>query len=192
MVMRDENAPQRTRTAYMFFCDKHRGNVANDNPDSTMIEISALMGKLWSETSEKARAPFVTAMEKSKTKYEKEMESYKQTPEYEEFQKKKKLHNLIAKYVEKIPGAKKKSVYKTFPSDPNKPKRVSSSYFLFANDNRDAIMKKNPDASMVEIGKMLGEAWKNASGTVRSKYEKQQISLKEKYDAAVEKYQSTK
>eukprot|EP00494_Astrolonche_serrata_P032830 UN33099 len=136
-----------------------------------MVEISALMGKLWSETNEKARAPFVTAMEKSKFKYEKEMESYKQTPEYEEFQKKKKLHNLIAKYVEKIPDAKKKNVYKSFPSDPNKPKRPSSSYFLFANDNRDAMTKKNPDATMTEIGKMLGEAWKNASQTVRSKYE---------------------
>eukprot|EP00494_Astrolonche_serrata_P026535 UN26797 len=101
------------------------------------------------------------------------MESYKQTPEYEEFQKKKKLHNLIAKYVEKIPNAKKKTVYKVFPTDPNKPKRPSSSYFLFANDNRDAMTKKNPDANMAEIGKMLGEAWKNVSGTVRSKYEKQ-------------------
>eukprot|EP00494_Astrolonche_serrata_P026107 UN26368 len=114
MVMRDENAPQRTRTAYMYFCDKNRSNVSNDNPDSTMVEISALMGKLWSETSEKARAPFVTAMEKSKAKYEKEMESYKQTPEYEEFQKKKKLHNLIAKYVEKIDGAKKRMCIKHF------------------------------------------------------------------------------
>eukprot|EP00494_Astrolonche_serrata_P002377 UN02383 len=87
-----------------------------------MVEISALMGKLWSETSEKARAPFVTAMEKSKAKYEKEMESYRQTSEYEEFQKRKKSHNLIAKYVERIPDAKKKSCYKSFPTDPNKPK----------------------------------------------------------------------
>eukprot|EP00494_Astrolonche_serrata_P012929 UN13041 len=54
------------------------------------------------------------------------------------------------------------------------------------------MTKKTPDANMAEIGKMLGEAWKNASGTVRSKYEKQQVSLKEKYGAAVEKYQSTK
>eukprot|EP00494_Astrolonche_serrata_P015086 UN15230 len=41
------------------------------NPDSTMVEISAMMGKMWSETNEKARAPFVTAMEKSKANYEK-------------------------------------------------------------------------------------------------------------------------
>eukprot|EP00494_Astrolonche_serrata_P005471 UN05487 len=90
MVMRDSNAPQRTRTAYMLFCDKNRDNVVNDNPDSTMVEVSALMGKLWSETNEKARAPFVTAMEKSKAKYEKEMEVYRETPEYAEFQTAKK------------------------------------------------------------------------------------------------------
>eukprot|EP00494_Astrolonche_serrata_P022230 UN22487 len=191
MVMRDENAPQRTRTAYMFFCDKNRNKVVKNNPDSTMVEISALMGKLWSETNEKARAPFVTSMEKSKAKYEKEMEAYRQTSEYTEFQKKKNLHNLIAKYVEKIPGAKKKIAYKTFPSDPNKPKRPLSAYFLFSNDNRDSVTKKNPDASMAEIGKMLGEAWKKASGTVRSNT-KTECKLKEKYDVAFEKYQSTK
>eukprot|EP00494_Astrolonche_serrata_P008214 UN08251 len=58
MVMRDENAPQRTRTAYMFFCDKNRDTVANDNPHARMVKISAMMGKMWSETNEKARAPF--------------------------------------------------------------------------------------------------------------------------------------
>eukprot|EP00494_Astrolonche_serrata_P001896 UN01902 len=67
-----------------------------------------------------------------------------------------------------------------------------SAYFLFANDNRDSMTKKNPDSTMAEIGKLLGEAWKSASGTVKSKYQKQQTVLKEKYDVAVEKYQSTK
>eukprot|EP00494_Astrolonche_serrata_P022662 UN22919 len=172
MVLRDVNAPTRTRSAYMYFCDKHRDSVENDNPDASMVEVSALMGKLWSETSEKARAPFVSKMEKSKAKFEKEMEVYRQTSEYEEFQKTKKTHNLIVKYVEKIPDAKKKNVYKSFPTDPNKPKKPLTSYFLFANDNRAAMVKKNPDAGMAEIGKMLGEAWKKASGTVRSKYYK--------------------
>eukprot|EP00494_Astrolonche_serrata_P006936 UN06961 len=151
-----------------------------------MVEISALMGKMWSETNEKARAPFVTAMEKSKAKYEKEMEVYRETPEYAEFQKAKKLHNLIAKYVAKIPDSKTRTVYKSFPTDPNKPRQPMASYFLFANDNRESMRKKNPDATMSDIGKMLGEAWKNASGTVRSKYENSK-QFKEKYDVAVGK-----
>eukprot|EP00494_Astrolonche_serrata_P022106 UN22362 len=148
--------------------------------------------ELWSETNEKARAPFVTAMEKSKAKYEKEMEVYRQTTEYAEFQRAKKLHNLIAKYVARIPDAKTRTVYKCFPTDPNKPRQPMASYFLFANDNRDAMRKNTPMQPWLKLGKMLGEAWKNVSGTVRSKYEKQQAVLKEKYEIAVEKYQSTK
>eukprot|EP00494_Astrolonche_serrata_P021991 UN22240 len=136
-----------------------------------MVEISAALGKLWSETSEKARTPFVNSSAKSKAKYDKEFEAYRQTSGYTDFQKRRNLHNLIQKYVQKIPGAKKKNVYKVFPTDPNKPRQPSSSYFLFANDNRDSMMKKNPDATMAEIGKMLGAAWKKVSATSRSKYE---------------------
>eukprot|EP00494_Astrolonche_serrata_P009815 UN09873 len=78
-----------------------------------MVKISAMMGKMWSETNEKARAPFVTAMEKSKAKYEKKWKLINKQLNMKNF-KEKKLHNLIAKYVEKIPNANK-SVYKVPP-----------------------------------------------------------------------------
>eukprot|EP00494_Astrolonche_serrata_P026368 UN26630 len=94
-----------------------------------MVELSAVLGRMWSETSEKARTPFVNAAAKTKKKYDKEMEAYSQTPEYAEFQKRRKNHNLIRRYVEKIPGARKKNVYKVFPTDPNKPKQPSTSFF---------------------------------------------------------------
>eukprot|EP00494_Astrolonche_serrata_P001931 UN01937 len=93
-----------------------------------MVEISAVLGKMWSETSDKSRTPFVNAAAKSKAKFDKEMETYRQTSEYTEFQKRRNLHMLIQKYVEKIPGAKKKNVYKVFPTDPNKPKQASTSF----------------------------------------------------------------
>eukprot|EP00494_Astrolonche_serrata_P007020 UN07045 len=192
VVLRDENAPQRTRSAYMFFCDKNRDKVSKNNPDFTMVELSAALGKLWSETSDRARTPFVNASSKSKAKFDKEMETYRQTSDYTDFQKRRNLHNLIQKYVQKIDGAKKKNVYKQFPSDPNKPSQPTTAFFLFAKDNRAALTKKNPDAAMSEIGKMLGEAWKKASATSKSKYQKQQQKLKEKYDADIKKYQKTK
>eukprot|EP00494_Astrolonche_serrata_P022980 UN23237 len=157
-----------------------------------MVEISAALGKLWSETSDKARTPFVNQSAKSKAKYDKEFETYRQTDGYTDFQKRRNLHNLIQKYVQKIPGAKKKNVYKQFPTDPNSPSQASTAFFLFANDNRDAMMKKNPDATMAEIGKMLGEAWKKVSATAKAKYQKQQQKSKDKYNAAVEKYEKTK
>eukprot|EP00494_Astrolonche_serrata_P017223 UN17403 len=58
-----KNAPERTRTAYMYFSDKYRDDVMNNNPDAIMVEVSAMLGKMWSETSENARAPFVSSME---------------------------------------------------------------------------------------------------------------------------------
>eukprot|EP00494_Astrolonche_serrata_P025647 UN25908 len=85
--MRDENAPDRTRSAYMFFCDKNRDKVIKNNPDYTMVEVMSGLGKLWSETDEKARTPFVKQAAKSKVKYHKEMEAYRQTTDYAEFQK---------------------------------------------------------------------------------------------------------
>eukprot|EP00494_Astrolonche_serrata_P022663 UN22920 len=155
MVLRDVNAPTRTRSAYMYFCDKHRDSVENDNPDASMVEVSALMGKLWSETSEKARAPFVSKMEKSKAKFEKEMEVYRQTSEYEEFQKTKKTHNLIVKYVEKIPDAKKKNVYKSFPSDPNKPKKPMSSYFYLQTTTEMLWLRR----TLMQVWQKLEKCW---------------------------------
>eukprot|EP00494_Astrolonche_serrata_P022117 UN22373 len=186
VVMRDENAPQKSRSAYMFFCDKNREKVVKNNPDYAMTEVMTALGKMWTETSDKVRTPFVNQAAKSKSKFDKEMEKYRQTPEFTEFQKRRNVHMLIQKYVNQIDGAKKKYVYKVFPTDPNKPKQPSSSYFLFANDNRNALMKKNPDASLAEIGKLLGEAWKKASASAKSKYAKQTQKLKEKYDTMLQ------
>eukprot|EP00494_Astrolonche_serrata_P034330 UN34599 len=192
VILRDENAPERTKSAYVFFCDKNRSKVAKNNPDFSFAEIGALLGKMWTETSDKTRTPFVNQASKSKAKFDKEMETYRQTPEYIDFQKKRTIHMLIQKYVEKIPGAKRKMCYKVFPADPNKPKQPFSSFLLFSNDKRESMMKKNDDASLQEIGKLLGEAWKNSSASIKAKYTKQHKKLKEKYDIDVEKYQNTK
>eukprot|EP00494_Astrolonche_serrata_P021989 UN22238 len=53
------------------------------------------------------------------------------------------------------------------------------------------MKKKNPDATMTELGKMLGEAWKKASATLNQNM-KNNRKLKDKYNADVEKYQKTK
>eukprot|EP00494_Astrolonche_serrata_P002777 UN02783 len=120
------------------------------------------------------------------------MKTYRQTSEYIEFQKRKNLHNLIAKYVDRIPDAKKRTVYKSFPTDPNKPKGPNNAFFLFANDNREDMINRNPDVTYHEIAGLLGDAWANASGTVKAKYQKQYEKSKEKYQTTLEKYQSTK
>jgi hypothetical protein len=189
--MKDANAPKRGLSAYMLFTNKNRPSMVKDNPDCGMIEISQLLAKMWNDTSEKSRSPYMTQAARAKTKYDKEMEKYRETDSYVEFQKKKNTHDVIARFASKIPGVKKKLVYKIFPADPNQPKKPTTAYFLFAADQRANIVKKNPDASLGQIGKIIGEKWGKASSTVKAKYNKKHDSEKQKYERALAKYQST-
>jgi hypothetical protein len=56
---------------------------------------------------------------------------------------------------EKKKGRKKK--------DPNKPKRAMSSFMFFANEKRQQVRDTNPDLKITEVGKRLGEMWKELS-----------------------------
>ncbi len=61
------------------------------------------------------------------------------------------------------------------------PKRPMSAYFLWMNDSRDGIKKKHPDASIGELGKIMGKEWGKVSEDVKKKFEKQAEKLKEQY-----------
>merc|ERR1712173_490594 len=111
----------------------------------------------------------------------------KQTEEYAEFQKRNAANNLIRKYATQL-GINKKE-YRSFPSDPNAPKRALSSYMCYANDVRPSLFKKNPDSSIGEIGKVIGGNWKKLSSAQKAKYEKMAAANKTKYEKAVAKYQ---
>lgn len=54
----------------------------------------------------------------------------------------------------------------------NLPKKPLTSFMRFCKDKRAELKAKNPDAPFGEIGKLLGEAWKNVEPSLKSKYEK--------------------
>lgn len=41
-----------------------------------------------------------------------------------------------------------------------KPKRPLSSFFVWFNENREAIRRENPDVKITEIAKIGGKLWK--------------------------------
>eukprot|EP00494_Astrolonche_serrata_P022991 UN23248 len=89
MVLKDPNAPSKTRSAYLIFSAAKRAQTAQNNPNASMVEISQMLGKMWAETGAEARAPYEQESRKSKATFEKEMEAYKQTDEYKLFSKRK-------------------------------------------------------------------------------------------------------
>jgi hypothetical protein len=47
--------------------------------------------------------------------------------------------------------------------DPNAPKKPLSAFMIFSSENRSRIKEENPDATFGEMGKLLGQKWKEMS-----------------------------
>ena len=63
------------------------------------------------------------------------------------------------------------------------PKRPLSAYIFFGNDKRAGVTRKNKDAKMTDISKLLGEMWKNTDESGRAKYVKEAEDKKAEYGA---------
>jgi len=77
------------------------------------------------------------------------------------------------------------------PVDESAPKRPSSAFFLWANKNRKAVMKDNPDASLGDVGKILGAMWKKCSSSDKASFEVKAAKDLKAYHVKVEKYKKT-
>ena len=55
-------------------------------------------------------------------------------------------------------------------AETTKPKRELSPYIKYCKEQRPQIIQKDPKATFGEIGKMLGEQWKNMSAKDKEKY----------------------
>lgn len=63
-----------------------------------------------------------------------------------------------------------------------KPKRGLSAYMFFCTEKRPEIMKKYPDMKFGEVGKKLGEMWKNLSDAKKEPFKQKAIKDKERYE----------
>jgi len=84
----------------------------------------------------------------------------------------------------KAKGERKKRAKK----DPNAPKRGLSAYMFFAQENRDSVRNENPDITFGQIGKILGERWKNMNDKDKQQYEAKATKDKERYEAEKRAY----
>ena len=68
--------PKRPNSAYIFFCNGHRSQVAADNPHLKHIELQKELAKLWQSADEEKRKPFVAMATDDRRRYDKEMAVY--------------------------------------------------------------------------------------------------------------------
>ncbi|RKP25425.1 high mobility group box domain-containing protein [Syncephalis pseudoplumigaleata] len=72
--------------------------------------------------------------------------------------------------------------------DPAKPKRALSAYMFFATEHRESIKEQFPEAGFGEIGKRLGEAWKNLPEDDKKPYNEKAKKDKERYEREMKDY----
>ncbi|KAI7885605.1 hypothetical protein K492DRAFT_141417 [Lichtheimia hyalospora FSU 10163] len=66
--------------------------------------------------------------------------------------------------------------------DPKGPKRSLSAYMFFSQDKRASVKEENPDASFGQIGKILGQKWKEMSDEEKKPYNDQAAKDKQRYE----------
>lgn len=187
--MKDSNAPKRSASAYFLFCAAKRPEVVASVGSVLAKDVAPVFGKLWSEATEGEKQPYIRKADEGKARYAREMELYKQTPEYAEFQKQNKANKLIHKYAVQL-GITKKS-HKSFPRDPNAPKKATTAYMLFADSIRPGLMRQHAGSPMSVVGKLIGERWASADSATKQKFEHMAVHEKTRYEAAVAKYQQS-
>eukprot|EP00587_Corethron_hystrix_P008655 CAMPEP_0113309894 /NCGR_PEP_ID=MMETSP0010_2-20120614/7751_1 /TAXON_ID=216773 ORGANISM="Corethron hystrix, Strain 308" /NCGR_SAMPLE_ID=MMETSP0010_2 /ASSEMBLY_ACC=CAM_ASM_000155 /LENGTH=315 /DNA_ID=CAMNT_0000165229 /DNA_START=51 /DNA_END=998 /DNA_ORIENTATION=+ /assembly_acc=CAM_ASM_000155 len=159
---------------------------------------------MWKECPANIRKDFTVMADADKVRYQQEMAKYEEEKLALEMYYEKKKEDMAMEFYEAHLAAlaaaenaaandpTKKGKKKT-PKDPDAPKRPTSAYMYFAAENRAAIKKKSPEASVVEIAKVLGENWnklqkgkKGKKGT--KKYDDMAAADKIRYVAEKEEY----
>ena len=174
--LKDENAPKRPKSAYMFFAEKKRPEIREEQPDLKMTEISKVIGERWKEVTPESKAKYAKKAEKDKERYQEELKDYVRPSDEVLLEQKGNQKKKRGKpsSVDKKKRAKKPE---------GAPKGAKSAYMFFCAAKRDEVKEAFPDYKMTEVSKELGRMWKEdfASDEQREEFVKQAADDKERY-----------
>lgn len=188
---KDKNAPKRSLSGYMLFCNNIRAKMQRANPEASMLDMAKLMGAKWGTMSDSQKKPFNAKAAKAKQAYNKKMDKYKQTAQYKEFQAKNNVGALVKKVCKQFGIDCKKRNPTKFVNDPNAPSRAASGFFLFGASVRPALLKKFKGQPVSVVAKAIGEQWKSISDAEKAKWNKKAQTGKKAVEAKRKKYQKT-
>jgi len=173
-MVKDINAPKRPLVGYMRFISTIREEVERET-GLNGIKVTPYLSARWNALSEEEKETFNKVFRKEMVKHKKAVEKYRKTGAYKAFLQLKKAKKFGKK-----------------PKDKNAPKRPSTSFFIFANEIRDEVREENPDASIGEVGKILGEEWHALDDDRKQAYQAQHEKAKKKYEQILNRYKKSK
>ncbi|GKY96421.1 hypothetical protein MPSEU_000601600 [Mayamaea pseudoterrestris] len=169
---KDPNAPKRPMSAYMFFTNENRGRIKEENPDAEFGQLGKLAGAEWKSLSSEDKEKYDVMATADKERYKEAMKDYTQPDDSDSSPAKGKK------------GKRKK--------DPNAPKKATTSFLAFSNEIRPKVKADYPDASFGELGKKIGEMFRNLTSEEKEKYEQIAQKDKQRYKRQMDDFQSSK
>ncbi|VEU37919.1 unnamed protein product [Pseudo-nitzschia multistriata] len=173
-LKKDPNKPKQVTTAFMIFSNTNRERFRTENPDLNFGDLAKLIGKKYKELSKEELAELEKKVEKDKLRYEREMKNYTPSEELEDSEPKGKR---------KVTKKKK---------DPNAPKRATSAFFFYSTKMRPIIKEEEPDIKFTDMGKRIGEKWRELSSEDKKEFEAMAELDKERYKKEMAKYEAKK
>ncbi|KAK9116863.1 hypothetical protein Sjap_015810 [Stephania japonica] len=86
-------------------------------------------------------------------------------------------------------GGKKRKQKKK--KDPNAPKKAMSAFMFFSNSERDNVRKSNPGMVFTDVGRALGEKWRNMTAEEKEPFEVMTRADQKRYKEAMAGYKSS-
>jgi HMG (high mobility group) box len=172
--LKDENAPKRPKSAYLFFAEKKRAEIKEENPDLKMTEISKVIGERWKEASPDSKAKYSKKAEKDKERYKEEMSEYVRPSD----------EVLLDQKINKKKGSKKSSGdKKRKKKEEGAPKGAKSAYMFFCSAKRGDVKLEHPEFTTPEVTRELARMWKEDFSTEedRKEYTDQAAEDKERF-----------
>jgi len=173
----DPNRPRRHVSAFLHFQNAMREKIRmEEDAGISFGQMSKRAAQLWEGITPEEKQKWEQEAAKDKARYEREIADY--TPP---FGFDKKGRNLQVK------RAKRKK-----RRDPDAPKRAVSAYVWFGHEERPKIQEEFPDIEFKEVGRKLGERWRNLAANDKSRFEDLAKKDKDRYATELAKYKEEK
>lgn len=174
---KDPNAPKRPMTAFMYFSLDMRSKLKEENPGISFAELGKLVGQKYKEISSDEKKKYESKANADKSRYDAEMKKYS-PPD--------------ADSDDDVSSTKKKGTKKQSKKDPNAPKKGLSAFMFFSKIMRPKLKQENPDMSFGDLGKLIGQKYRELSPEELSKYEAMANNDKKRFERENEAYEAKK
>lgn len=167
----DPNKPKGRTSAYAFFVQGRRDFYKKKALDIKFTEFSKECSDLWKKMTDKDKREYHAKADEDKERYEEEMRNY--VPPAQD---------------NSLRGVRQRGKKTKRKKDPNAPKRPLSAFIIFCRDKRPLLKEQKPNASVGDIAKELGKAWRIMTDDQKEPYDKQAKEDRVRYEGEKEAY----